>query len=173
MQLITKAGLLAAVAALSACSCLKSPDLEVAAATTSQYAESTAQGSEGGLRGTPNMETVKAAFAAGNFSNVYFDYDSASIRDDAAGTLRQFAEFAKANDVKGVTIEGHADERGTREYNLALGDRRAVAVKKYLTGLGLDAGQFTTISYGKERPAVEGHDEASWTKNRRGVLVLN
>jgi peptidoglycan-associated lipoprotein len=173
-KLTIKAGMLAAVAALSACSCLKSPDLDVApVAEGSKYGNSAyANGA-----GTPNTDKVKEMFASqfeqGGFNNVYFDYDSAEIRSDAAETLKKFADFAKTNDVKGVTVEGHADERGTREYNLALGDRRAVSIKKYLSGLGVDMGQVTTISYGKERAAVDGHDEASWAKNRRGVLVLN
>jgi peptidoglycan-associated lipoprotein len=163
-----KFGALAAVALLGACSCVKSPDLDVVPAVKgSQYGESGKYGAGS------NSQTVKDKFAAGGFNQVYFDYDSAAIRDDAAATLKQFADFAKAEGVMGVTVEGHADERGTREYNLALGDRRAVAVKKYLVGLGLDAAQVTTISYGKERPAVDGHDESAWAKNRRGVLVLN
>ena len=69
-------------------------------------------------------------------------------------------------------IEGHCDERGTREYNLALGERRATAVKNYLVALGIDANRMQTISYGKERPAVLGDDEAAWAQNRRGVIVL-
>lgn len=168
---IIKFGLLAAVASLGACSCLKSPDLDVApAVNASQY------GSNGsGYTGNAGMNdaSVKEMFAAGGFDMVYFDYDSAAITDSAASTLQQFASFAKEHNVKGVTVEGHCDERGTREYNLALGDRRAVAVKKYLAGLGVDAGNVTTISYGKERLAVDGHDEAAWAKNRRGVIVLN
>lgn len=167
---IIKFGLLAAVASLGACSCLKSPDLDVApAVNASQYGSGAGYANGGGM----NDATVKEKFAAGGFNQVYFDYDSAAITDSAAATLQQFASFSKENGVKGVTIEGHCDERGTREYNLALGDRRAVAVKKYLAGLGVDAGNMTTISYGKERPAVEGHDESSWAKNRRGVIVLN
>lgn len=168
-----KAGLLAVVAALSACSCMKSPDLDVAPTTTDNYGTgATSEGTTSNAGGA-NSQAVRDAFAAGNFNTVYFDYDSSAISGSAEGTLRQFADFAKQNGVQGVTIEGHADERGTREYNLALGDRRAVAVKRYLVGLGMDANQVTTISYGKERPAVDGHDEASWAKNRRGVIVLN
>jgi peptidoglycan-associated lipoprotein len=71
-----------------------------------------------------------------------------------------------------VSIEGHCDERGTREYNLALGERRANAVKNYLVALGVDPNRVTTISYGKERPAVEGSNEYSWSQNRRGVLIV-
>ncbi|PIZ29517.1 MAG: peptidoglycan-associated lipoprotein [Alphaproteobacteria bacterium CG_4_10_14_0_8_um_filter_53_9] len=172
---IKNAGLLAVVVALSACSCLKSPDLNVSpVANGSKYGESAYAAGQGSkIRSAANDMSVKEKFAASGFDMVYFDYDSAAVRDDAAATLRQFADFAKENNVQGVTLEGHCDERGTREYNLALGERRAVAVKKYLIGLGMDAGQFTTISFGKERPAMDGHDEASWAKNRRGVIVLN
>jgi peptidoglycan-associated lipoprotein len=167
-KLIIKAGLVAVVAALSACSCLKSPDLNVApVAKGSKYGNGAYANGAGA-----NSEDVKSKFAAGGFNIVYFDYDKSDIRGDAQGTLQKFASFAKDNGVKGVTIEGHADERGTREYNLALGDRRAVSVKRYLVGLGMDAGQFNTVSYGKERPTCDEHTEACWAKNRRGVLVL-
>ncbi len=173
-KLPMKAGLLAVVAALSACSCLKSPDLDVApVAQGSKYGAGNYAGGAGAM---PNSADVKSKFeqefVAGGFDRVYFDYDSAAIRGDAEATLNKFSEFAKANGVKGVTLEGHADERGTREYNLALGDRRAVSMKKYLIGAGMEPAQLTTISYGKERPAVEGHDESAWAKNRRGVIVL-
>lgn len=173
-KLPMKAGLLAVVAALSACSCLKSPDLDVApVAQGSKYGSGNYAGGAGAM---PNSADVKTKFdqefVAGGFDRVYFDYDSAAIRGDAEATLNKFGQFAKANGVKGVTLEGHADERGTREYNLALGDRRAVSMKKYLIGLGMEPAQLTTISYGKERPAVEGHDESAWAKNRRGVIVL-
>jgi peptidoglycan-associated lipoprotein len=178
-KLPMKAGLLAVVAALSACSCLKSPDLDVApVANGSKYGEGAYANGKGGNAGAmANNADVKSKFdsefVAGGFDKVYFDYDSAAIRSDAEGTLNKFSEFAKSNSVQGVTLEGHADERGTREYNLALGDRRAVSMKKYLIGTGLSAEQLTTISYGKERPAVDGHDEAAWAKNRRGVIVLH
>ena len=72
-----------------------------------------------------------------------------------------------------VTVEGHCDERGTREYNLALGERRAASVKNYLVALGVDPSRISTLSYGKERPLAMGHDEAAWSQNRRGVSILN
>ncbi len=173
-KLPMKAGLLAAVAALSACSCLKSPDLDVApVAQGSKYGAGAYAGGAGAKANNADVKSMyQQQFVAGGFDRVYFDYDSAAIRSDAEATLNKFHTFAAANNVNGVTVEGHADERGTREYNLALGDRRAVSVKKYLIGLGMQPGQLTTISYGKERPAVDGHDESAWAKNRRGVLVL-
>ncbi len=102
---------------------------------------------------------------------VYFAYDSAVLTPEATQTLdRQAAWLQQYPDVI-VTIEGHADERGTREYNLALGDRRANVVKNYLVALGVSADRILTISYGEERPADPGHDEAAWAKNRRAVTV--
>lgn len=176
-KLPMKVGLFAAVAALSACSCLKSPDLDVAPVANGSKYGAGAYANNGGMTGgKANEADVKTKFqqefVAGGFDRVYFDYDSAAIRSDAEATLSKFYGFAQENGVQGVTVEGHADERGTREYNLALGDRRAVSVKKYLIGLGMQPAQLTTISYGKERPAVDGHDESAWAKNRRGVLVL-
>ena len=103
---------------------------------------------------------------------VYFDLDSSAINASAHATVKRWAEWMTGYGDVVVTIEGHCDERGTREYNLALGDRRANAVKNYLVALGVDASRIATISYGKERPAVEGQNEAAWSQNRRGVLVL-
>ena len=103
---------------------------------------------------------------------VYFDLDSSAINASAHTTVKRWAEWMTGYGDVVVTIEGHCDERGTREYNLALGDRRANAVKNYLVALGVDASRIATISYGKERPAAEGQNEAAWSQNRRGVLVL-
>jgi peptidoglycan-associated lipoprotein len=167
---------LTAVAFLAGCSCLKSPDLNVGTAAEGSKYGSSEYSNGSSTAAAPNSGDVRSKFdseiVAGGFNQVLFDYDSAAITSAAQANLDKFVAFSKANDVKGVTVEGHADERGTREYNLALGDRRAVAIKRYLVGAGVDAGKMTTISYGKERPAVEGHDESAWTKNRRGVLVL-
>lgn len=112
-----------------------------------------------------------AGGASDSDHRVYFDYDSALIRDDARQLLQRNAEAAKA---KGgaITVEGHADERGTREYNLALAQQRAEAVKQFLVMQGMDASRVKTISYGKERPLVNGHDEFAWGKNRRAELLL-
>jgi peptidoglycan-associated lipoprotein len=114
-----------------------------------------------------------ADFAAtiGDRNNVYFAFDSSVIDASAQGTIRLWAEFlARYPDVP-VVIEGHCDERGSREYNLALGERRAEAAASLLIALGIDAARVSTVSYGKERPAVEGHNEEAWSFNRRATLV--
>ncbi len=103
---------------------------------------------------------------------VYFDLDSYSVRPDGAAILQQQAELLNANPEVMVRIEGHADERGTREYNIALGDRRANAVKETLVSYGIDRNRISTISYGEERPFVEGQDETAWAQNRRGHFVI-
>jgi peptidoglycan-associated lipoprotein len=103
---------------------------------------------------------------------VYFDYDSSVLSPTATQTLDKQAAWLKRYPNVIVTIEGHADERGTREYNLALGDRRANAVKNYLVALQINADRILTISYGEERPVDPGHNEAAWAKNRRAVTVV-
>lgn len=103
---------------------------------------------------------------------IYFDYDRAELKPDAQATLEKKARFLEDNPSYSVTIEGHCDERGTNEYNLALGERRADAAKKYLSSLGISTGRITTVSYGEEKPVSTGHDESSWSKNRRDEFKL-
>lgn len=102
---------------------------------------------------------------------IYFDLDRYNIDSADAAALAQQAQWLGRYPNKRATIEGHADERGTRDYNLALGERRANAAKNYLVGQGIDASRLNTVSYGKERPVALGSDEASWAKNRRAVTV--
>lgn len=103
---------------------------------------------------------------------VYFDYDEATIRSDAESALRAKADILRENDGVQLRMAGHADERGTSEYNIALGNERAVAVIQFLTGFGLDAGRFTSVSYGEEQPAAQGSTEAAWAQNRRVEFVI-
>jgi peptidoglycan-associated lipoprotein len=105
--------------------------------------------------------------------DVYFDYDSYTLTDPAKRVLDEKIAFLKRYPKVGVTVEGHCDERGTTEYNIALGERRASAAQQYLMGAGSSNLKLTTVSYGKERPAATGHDEASYAKNRRDHFVLN
>lgn len=103
---------------------------------------------------------------------VYFAFDSFALEGNAQTTLDQQASLLLKNAAVAVIVEGHCDDRGTREYNLALGERRATAVKDYLVAFGINPGRIRTISYGKERPAVLGASEAAWAKNRRATTIV-
>jgi peptidoglycan-associated lipoprotein len=118
------------------------------------------------------MPGSQADFMASIISDtIHFDTDKYGVDPESEGILRSQAQWLSRYRDKTVTIEGHCDERGTREYNLALGERRANAAKNYLVALGIDPGRITTVSYGKERPIALGSDEASWAKNRRAVTI--
>ena len=103
---------------------------------------------------------------------VFFEFDSAELTVDAQATLDAQAAWLQQYSDTQITIEGHADERGTREYNLALGDKRAFAVYTYLAQAGVDTNRMDYVSWGKERPEVVGSDENAWSQNRRGVTVV-
>lgn len=105
------------------------------------------------------------------FPDIRFDYDKSVIREDAKSTLAQVAAAVKTGRPAALLIEGHCDERGTAEYNLALGERRAEAAKKYLLSLGVKPGSLSTVSFGEEKPVDPGHTEAAWAKNRRAHFV--
>lgn len=111
--------------------------------------------------------------AARELQTIYFDYDSSVIKPAAKAKLERGAEWLKQKPDVNVQIEGHCDERGTNEYNLALGERRALAARRYLVSLGVAQERIFTISYGEERPAVEGHDESAWKFNRRGEFKVS
>ncbi|HYX36798.1 MAG TPA: peptidoglycan-associated lipoprotein Pal [Oligoflexus sp.] len=114
-----------------------------------------------------------AASAAEVTTPVYFAFDDYSLNSEGQGQLNKLGEFLKGSGRAVVQIEGHTDERGSVEYNLALGQRRAQSAKNYLVQLGIDASRLPTMSYGEEKPSVEGHDESAWAKNRRDEFVLS
>ncbi len=103
---------------------------------------------------------------------VFFDYDRFDLKPEARATVERQAQWMKQYSNLIVTIEGHCDERGTREYNLALGEKRANSVKNYLVALGISPDRVEVVSYGKERPAVLGANPSAWAQNRRGVMVV-
>jgi peptidoglycan-associated lipoprotein len=115
----------------------------------------------------PKSEPVIKKVSESDFQAVYFDFDKYNLIDAAKQALDMNAQLLKDNPSVMVRIEGNCDERGTVEYNLSLGEKRAASAKKYLIDLGIDASRLQTISYGKERPIDMGHNEASWAKNRR------
>lgn len=118
-------------------------------------------------------EREVAKMEASSFQTVYFDFDKSEIKAEFEGAQRENAAELIANPDMTVTVEGHADERGTNEYNLALGQRRAEAVRRDLIARGVDASQLSTVSFGEERPVESGSNEAAWAKNRRGVIAGN
>lgn len=118
-------------------------------------------------------ESTPTASAAEVTQAVYFAFDDYSLNSEGQSQLNKLAEFLKTSSKAVVQVEGHTDERGSVEYNLALGQRRAQSSKNYLVQLGLDASRLPTMSYGEEKPAVEGHDESAWAKNRRDEFVLS
>ena len=128
----------------------------------------------GGLGGAsrfgPGSQQDLAATAG---DRIFFAYDRADISSESQQILQRQADWLKRYGNVAVTIEGHCDERGTREYNLALGERRATAAKNVLVALGIPASRISTISYGKERPAVPGSSEEAWAQNRRAVTTVN
>jgi peptidoglycan-associated lipoprotein len=153
-------GVLALSAATSAwMGCSSTPENENAGGNT---------GSEFNEGNTPRGDTSdQMGGKLPGFETVYFDYDKSDIREDGRSSLRKNADKLNAGSLGVVTIEGHCDERGSTEYNLALGERRANAVKRYLVDLGVPSNNLRTVSFGEERPAVQGHDESAWKYNRR------
>ncbi|HZF41907.1 MAG TPA: peptidoglycan-associated lipoprotein Pal [Sphingomonadaceae bacterium] len=179
MRVLTSPILGAAVAAAllaSGCAKKKLSDAPPALAATEQGSGSAGSYGEGysaaGVSAA-ELEAARADFVARAGSDtIFFNTDSFVV--DAAGraTLDAQAAWLLANPRIQVTVEGHADERGTREYNLALGDRRATAARNHLVSRGVPGTRMTVVSWGKERPVAQGSDESSWARNRRAVTVL-
>jgi len=134
--------------------------------SSSSSSDATSGSSSASAAMSPSEELTKIG------DRVFFDYDSSALSDDAKATLSAQAAFLSANPAVKITVEGHCDERGTREYNLALGDRRATAARDYLVAQGVDAARIRTISYGKERPSFIGSNPYAYSKNRRAVSVI-
>ena len=145
-------------------------------ATTSGVGAGGATGAEGmgdtaaaGFQGDP-LEDPSSLLAK---RVVYFDFDKSDIKGDFRDVIQAHAEYLANHSDVSITLEGHADERGTREYNIALGERRANAVQKMLTLQGASASQIRVVSYGEERPAALGHDDDAWSLNRRAEFIYN
>ena len=152
------------------------------ATTPKDSADSSGSGSSSDVSSEGNItETAGSGIVSGSQEDlivnvgdrVFFGYDSSDLDSDALELLQDQVAWLKQNSDVSVTIEGHCDERGTREYNLALGEKRAQAVKNYLIGLGINPDRDSTISYGKERPAVVGSNDGAWAQNRRSVTLVN
>lgn len=143
-------------------------DASKSGATTSGYDASSKVESSSSTATASTEESKPAATMASDLTTVYyFDFDSSAIRSDSTADLDQLATYLKQDREVSVVLGGHADERGTREYNMALGERRAKSVENYLLLQGVYRAQIETVSYGEEKPTVEGHSEQSWQQNRR------
>jgi peptidoglycan-associated lipoprotein len=139
---------------------------------------------EGGPTGTPGSGPIPQSDKFSNLDNfnqdraalaahtVHFELDSSVVRSNEKSNVDAAAAYLKANPTVGLLIEGHCDERGTEEYNRALGERRAVAIRDVITGSGVEADRVVTVSFGEDKPEATGHDEAAWAINRRGVFVV-
>ena len=138
--------------------------------SSSSSSSSASGGSTSSSSGSSTMTKDEELVSIGN--KVYFDFDSSALSADAKSTLNAQAAFLRSNPSVRITVEGHADERGTREYNLALGDRRASAARDFLVAQGIDGARIKTISYGKERPEMIGSNDEAWAKNRRSVSII-
>ncbi len=166
-------GMIAAVALVAACE--TAPEEQAATSGTGATAPApapttttttTAMAPSGPKMGSQEDLVVNVG------DRVFFDFDKYNLGAEARGVLEKQAVWLKKYPIVTVAIEGHADERGTREYNLALGERRANSVKDYLVALGVPASRLRTISYGKERPVALGSNEAAWAQNRRSVTAV-
>jgi peptidoglycan-associated lipoprotein len=169
-----------AVVLVSACETAPDESAAASGAGTSPAATSSAGSTTAATPSTTAATPSATAPSAGSQEDlvanvgdrVFFDFDKYNLKPDARAILEKQAAWMKQFASVTVSIEGHCDERGTREYNLALGERRANSVKDFLIALGISPSRVKTISYGKERPVALGSDEQAWTQNRRGVTVV-
>ena len=161
LRVVTMAGLMVVVAA-----CSSTPD-ENASATSTPSAPVTQTQPSGPTPGSQQDLVVNVG------DRVFFETDRSDLTSAARATLQRQAAWLKLYPALSVAMEGHADERGTREYNLALGEQRATAVRDYLVIQGIDSDRIKVISYGKEKPAVVGSNTMAWSKNRRAVTIID
>jgi len=165
-----------AVASLAACSSVKLDDAPVESRTGTAVGAGAGAGANAGGSSQTRVAPVDVTGTSNvNYSSlprvVYFDFDSYVVKDDYRPVIEANGKALAADRKRHITVEGHTDDRGSSEYNLALGQRRAEAVVRSLTLVGADATQLEAVSFGKERPAVQGEDEAAWAKNRRAELA--
>ena len=169
--------LISAILLLFVASCATKPkddaDASGSGSSTSDSSVSTDDGTISETSGSGIVLGSQEDLIVNVGDRVFFGYDSSDLDSDALELLQDQVAWLKQNSQVSVTIEGHCDERGTREYNLALGEKRAQAVKNYLIGLGISPDRVSTISYGKERPAVVGSNDGAWAQNRRSVTIVN
>lgn len=162
--------IMATVLTLSSCSSMKKKGTDAVNEGTSTDTTKVDEGKNKGMSLELNGDSDSNK--AGALKTVYFDFNSAGLSTETKDALNNNAEFLKTNKSVKVQVEGHADERGGVQFNLALGEKRAKGVHDYLVGMGVEANRITIISLGKEKPVSFGHDEESWSKNRRANFVV-
>jgi peptidoglycan-associated lipoprotein len=168
----TTVTLLGTAALIAVAGCSKKPPAQLPPAPPSEVAPTPPSGSTGDVGSTTVPGSRADLLAQSGTDTVLFGTDSSDLDAEAEATLTKHAAWLRRYPNVRVTVEGHCDERGTREYNLALGDRRANAAKNFLVSNGVPAARISVISYGKERPAAPGSDESAWAQNRRAVTVV-
>lgn len=184
MKEVILLSLLAVVVVLSGCASTKGSDTTEGETVVEDHSVQAGEGSEGQTGGYDDSGSMGGSSLGSYDGNpladpssplsirsIYFEYDSAVISSEGQSALTAHAEYLSLNPHKRIVLEGHTDERGTREYNLALGERRAFSVEEFLSISGVPAGQMEVRSYGEENPASMGHDESAWQLNRRVELI--
>ena len=171
MNTLYKLATIALVATVVACATDETKDdAGTSGSSSSPYDSGSTSGSGAGdVVGSPSATGGGGAVPSGNV--LYFEFDSSDLKPEGAAIAEAWAQYLAANPGAKVRLEGHADERGTREYNVGLGERRANAVLQAMTSRGVSERQLTVSSFGEERPVAMGHDEAAWTQNRRVEIV--
>lgn len=167
LRLVLAIAVMAAVAA----GCSKNVKPTTAAPTTAAAPATVAPAAPVAPAATPAVSPLDDPNSPLAQRIVYFDFDKSDVKPEFLDTLTAHAKYLVANPSQKIRIEGYTDERGTVEYNIALGDRRAQAVRRFMLFQGVNADQITTVSYGEAHPADAGHDETAWAKNRRAVVV--
>jgi peptidoglycan-associated lipoprotein len=172
MRVVQLAVVLMSVLALSGCP-KKPQTLPDSSATPTDSSANAGEAGNGGDLSSSNLSDDQRAIEALKASGtvIYFDYDKAEIKSEYVGIVTGHAKYLNGNAARKIRLEGHSDERGSREYNIGLGERRAQAVRRALLLQGVPETQITTVSYGEERPAVQGSDESAYSRNRRVELV--
>jgi peptidoglycan-associated lipoprotein len=162
--------LLFSIVLLSGCESTTTKPADETVASTDASSQGAGSGSGMSESGMGGGDASQADAALREVRTFYFDFDQYTLKAEAQAPLAAHAAFLAANPSAKIRIEGHCDERGTTEYNMALGERRAKAVERFLTINGVSAGQLEVVSYGEERPVDAGHDESAWAKNRRAYI---
>ncbi len=176
MKLKTLIPLLLLLTLVACSSTEEKPDVAVEDQSTTIQSDGSGDSSGATTHGTgtdtaSSMDSLNDPQSQLSVRIIYFAYDSSEIRSEFRPAIEAHAQYLAEHPNTVITLEGHADERGSREYNLALGERRSNTVKRQMSLLGASAGQIRSVSYGEERPEVDGHDESAWSQNRRVIII--